>query len=165
MKILVFGPSGSGKTYLADSFKKSGINAYDADKIKGLSSWYDRQGKKIAAPTTAREALDNHYSFLWSKKFLEKFLAEFKDVFIFGGSGNVFDVLYLFDKIFFLKVDPEIQKERLQSPSRETPLMDFDENEMIIWGDWLEQEAKKRNIPFVDASLTPEEIFDFMNSG
>jgi adenylate kinase family enzyme len=102
MKILVFGPSGSGKTYIAHALRQAGINAFDANEIKGLSAWY-KQGKKVPAPSSADEALNEHYAFLWSKNFLEEFLAQFTEVYLFGGSGNLFDVIDLFDKVFFLK--------------------------------------------------------------
>jgi len=138
MKVLIFGPSGSGKTYTSHALQKKGINAYDDGDIKGLSCWYDKYGNKIMAPGTAGEALDNHYSFLWSKRFLEKFLRDFTDVYVFGGSGNLFDVLDLFDKVFFLKVEPQLQKERILSSSRETPLMDMNANGIITWGDGVE---------------------------
>jgi adenylate kinase family enzyme len=101
MKVLIFGPSGSGKTYISHALQQSGINAYDCDEIKGLSAWYNQQGEKIAAPATANKANTNHYSFLWSRTFLENFLAQFKDVYLFGGSGNVFNMIDLFDKVFF----------------------------------------------------------------
>lgn len=164
MKILVFGPSGSGKTYISQRLKARGVNAYDDGDIKGLSAWYDKHGKKVDAPRTAREAFDNHYSFLWSKRVLKNFLDKFSDVYVFGGSGNIFDVISLFDKVYFLKIDPQIQKQRiLHSSSRETPQMDFDESGIVTWGDWLEQEAGRRNIPFIDASLSPEEIYEIVS--
>ena len=162
MKIFVFGPSGSGKTYLAQGLQRIGVNAYDDGDINGLSAWYDRQGHKIAEPKTAVEAISNHYSFLWNKSVLEAFVSRFKDVYIFGGSGNIFDMLSLFDKTFFLKIDPQIQKERILHSPRPTPLMDTNENGVVIWRAWLEQEAKKRNIPFIDASLTSSEIFEII---
>jgi len=162
MKVFVFGPSGSGKTYVSHALQKSGINAYDDADIEGLSAWYDRQGRKIAAPDTADEAINNQYSFLWSKKVLKEFVNRFKDVYIFGGSGNIFNMLDLFDKTFFLKVEPQIQKERILNSPRPTPLMDINDNGIVIWGEWLEQEAKKRHIPFIDASLTPKEIFEII---
>jgi len=165
MKVLVFGPSGSGKTYVSQALQKSGINAYDDSDIRGLSAWYDKQGNKIAAPGTADEALGNHYSFLWSRRFLEKFLNKFTDVYVFGGSGNIFDMLDLFDKVFFLKVEPQIQRERIINSPRPTPLMDISKTGIVTWGDWLEQEAKNRNIPFINASLTPKEIFDIISHG
>ena len=164
MKVFVFGPSGSGKTYISHALRNSGINACDASDIPELSSWYDRHGRKVPSPTIADEAINNHYSFLWSKKVLEKFVNQFEDVYIFGGSGNMFDMLDLFNKSFFLKVSPELQKERILHSSRPTPLMDVNGNGIVIWGDWLEEEAKKRNIPFIDAALKPKEIFEIIST-
>jgi len=159
MKVLIFGPSGSGKTYVSKAWKLKGINAYEDRDIKNLSSWYDKNGNKVVAPGTAHEALANHYSFLWSKRVLRRFLNAHQDAFVFGGSGNIFDVTNLFDRTFFLKIEVKIQKERILHSSRETPLMDFDEEDIVIWGDWIEEEAKKRNIPFIDATLSPDQIF------
>jgi len=65
----------------------------------------------------------------------------------------------LFDKIYFLKVEPELQKERILNATQRNPAMDKNEHGLVIWGDWLEQEAKKYNIPFIDASLPPQQIF------
>lgn len=159
MKVLLFGPSGSGKTYVSQALKKQGVNAFDDGEINDLSGWYNMQGEKVATPTTAREALDNHYSFLWSKRVLKAFIDKYDEVYVFGGSGNIFNMFNIFDKVFFLKIDPTIQKERIMHSSRATPLMDFDENGIVTWGDWLEQEAVKRNIPFIDATLSPDQIF------
>ncbi len=163
MKVLVFGPSGSGKTYVSQILKKQGINAYDDGDIPGLSAWYDKQGNKVVAPVTAREALSNRYSFLWSKRVLKKFLDKFSDVYVFGGSGNILDVTGLFDKVFFLHVAPDIQKDRILHSSRATPLMDFDESGIVTWGNWMAEEAKKRNIPFINATLSPGEIFEIIS--
>jgi hypothetical protein len=37
--------------------------------------------------------------------------------------------------------------------------MDFKQNELIVWGQWLEAEAMKNKIPFLDGALTPLEIY------
>jgi adenylate kinase family enzyme len=163
MKVLIFGPSGSGKTFVSKMLKDEGINAFDGDDIAGLSAWYDRDGRKVAEPKTAGEAMANRYSFLWSKKFLAGFLERFSDVYIFGGSGNIANVFDLFDKVYFLKIDPELQKERLLNGSRPNPLMDKNEDSVVVWGEWLEEFAKKHNIPFIDASQTPQQIFEVIS--
>jgi hypothetical protein len=160
MKVLVFGPSASGKTYVAKVLQAQGINAFDDGDIAGLSNWYDRNGKKVTEPASPEEASEKQYSFLWSRKFLASFLADHQDVFIFGGSGNIANVLDLFDQVYFLKIDPALQKQRLLSPDRPTPYLDFDEKgEPIIWGDWLEDLALDKGIPFVDANQSPEAIY------
>ncbi|WP_345107360.1 hypothetical protein [Mucilaginibacter panaciglaebae] len=52
-----------------------------------------------------------------------------------------------------------MQKKRLTSPDRPTPLMDVNDDGFITWGDWFEQMAKEKNIPFIEADQTPEQIF------
>ncbi len=164
MKILVFGPSGSGKTYVANELHKMGLNTFDADQITGLSAWYDRNGQKVPEPQSANEALNNHYSFLWSRRFLSTFLSKFNDVFIFGGSGNLFDLLDLFDRVYFLKINLQTQNERIQKSTTRNSRLDFQNNDIVIWGQWLEEEAKKKNIPFVDGTLSPKEIYSIISS-
>ena len=159
MKVLVFGPSGSGKTYVSHTLQKKGINAYDADDIEDLFAWYDRSGKEVPPPQSADVAMKNQYAFLWSKKMLARFLEQFSEIYIFGGSGNVTDMFDLFDSVYFLQVEPGLQKERLSSTSRKNPLMDSNDEGIVIWGGWFEEFAKKRHIPFIDASQTPEQIF------
>lgn len=159
MKVLIFGPSGSGKSYTVKALKHLGINAVDDCEIEGLSKWYDQHGNKVADPLTADEAIKNQYAFLWSKKAMAAFLAKFQTVYVFGGSGNVSSVMDLFDKVCFLKVDPELQRERLRSPERPNSLMDVNAEGPIIWGEWLEELARSKNIPFIDASQSPEQIF------
>ncbi|GCE29753.1 hypothetical protein KDA_52370 [Dictyobacter alpinus] len=157
MKVLIFGPAGVGKTYVSSALKTLGINAFDADEIEGLSSWYDRDGKKVATPKNAEEVFAKHYSFLWSRTFLKAFLAQYPDVYLFGGSGNVTAMFDLFEKVYFLKVEANLQKERLTHSSRKNAM-----NE-VRWGQWLETDARNRGVPFIDASLTPEQIFTLIN--
>ncbi len=160
MKVLVFGPSGSGKTYISSNLRNLGINAVDADKIEDLSSYYDGQGNKVECPDDAgKEFLDNH-SFLWDRKFLEDYLNKNPDIHLFGASGNIFEMLDLFDKVYFLKVNPDLQKERLLHESIENPMgnTEYQRENAVKWGQQLEQKAKTLDIKFIDATLSPEEI-------
>lgn len=166
MKVLVFGPSGSGKTYISSKLRKLGINAVDADLIEDLSSWYDRQGNKVKYPEDADEVFLNNHSFLWNRKFLEDYLAKVADIYLFGASGNIFDMLDLFDKVYFLKVNPDLQKERLTHQLRENPMgnTEYQRENAVRWGLELEQKAKNSGIKFIDATLGPEEIFRLIES-
>ena len=164
MKVLVFGPSGSGKTYVSSELRKLGVNAIDADAIKELSSWYDGAGNKITYPENADQIfLDNH-SFLWDREFLKDYLNKNPNIYLFGASGNIFHMLDLFDKVYFLKIDPEIQKERLTYESRENPMgnTEYQRENAVIWGQELEEKARKLNIPFIKATLSPKEIIEII---
>ena len=164
MKVLVFGPSGSGKTYVSSELRKLGVNAIDAYAIKELSSWYDGAGNKITYPENADQIfLDNH-SFLWDREFLKDYLNKNPNIYLFGASGNIFYMLDLFDKVYFLKIDPEIQKERLTYESRENPMgnTEYQRENAVIWGQELEEKARKLNIPFIKATLSPKEIIEII---
>lgn len=161
MKILIFGPSGSGKTYVSAKLREIDVNAVDADLIEGLSSWYDGQRNKVKYPEDAdQDFLDNH-EFLWDKDFLKDYLNKNPDIYLFGLSGNIFDMLDLFDKVYFLKVDHELLKDRLIHESRENPMgkTEYQRRAVINYAKMLEEKSKELGIEFIDATLTPEEIY------
>jgi dephospho-CoA kinase len=160
MKILIFGPSGAGKTFVSSKLREQGIPAVDADMIDGLSSWFDEKGNKVAYPKDAgKEFLENH-DFFWDREFLKEYLRQHETIYLFGGSGNIFEMLDLFDKVFFLKIDPKIQIERLKHPSRANPMgsTEYQRQLAVDWGQALEQQAQKRNVPMIDGNQTPAEI-------
>ncbi len=165
MKILIFGPSGSGKTFFSNKLSKQGFNAFDADQIKGLSGWYDKNGQKIFNPKDLHQVFNNNYSFLWSRRVLRIFLSKYEHVLVFGGAGNIFDMIDLFDSTYFLKVDVKTQKERIQKSTERNSGFDSRNNELVIWGQWLEEEAIKMNIPFINGNLSPDEIYSIIYSG
>ena len=160
--ILIIGPSGSGKTYISASLRKQGINAPDADFIEGLSGWFGAGGKQVTYPKNAdKEFLDNN-EFLWNRDFLSKFLQDQQnDIYLFGMSGNVFDMIELFDKVYFLKTSPEILAQRLRHESRENPMgkTDYQLRNALSWAKEIEEKAKKIDIETIDANQNPEQIY------
>lgn len=163
MKILVTGPSGSGKTYLNEKFKQMGINAFDSDLIQNLDSWYYREEKVPTPENIDKQFLDNH-SFLWDRKVLEEFLKSQADVIIFGMSGNAFEMIDLFDKVYFLKVPPEVLEQRVQHETRENPMgKTAEQREAVVgWAKEIENEAKKLDLEFIDGTLPSIELFKIL---
>lgn len=160
MKILIIGPSGAGKTHLSKEFRKMGLNAFDADELEGLHGWYNWQKKRVRFPHDAgKEFLDNH-EFLWDRKFLENFLAQNPDVYLFGNSGNASKMADLFDKIYFLKTPKEILLERLDHQSRTNPMgkTEAQKQAVIEWAEKNEKDARRLNAEFLDGTLSAEEI-------
>lgn len=159
--VLVFGPSGAGKTYLSSKLKDMGVRTVDADSIHGLGNWFDSNNNKVTMPDDAGpEFLDNH-SFLWDKNFLKNYLEKNEGIYLFGVSGNIFEVFELFDKIYFLDVSPETMNERLQHSTRQNPMgkTEYQRNNAVEWGMQLREKAREYDIEFLDANLSPEEIF------
>lgn len=162
MKVVIIGPSGSGKTYFSGHLRKLGLNALDADSINGLSSWYDGSGNKVEFPNNAgADFLDNH-SFLWNRDYLIKFLKESPDLYLFGLAGNIFDMVNLFDKVYFLKVPDQIIDERLQHGSRENSMgkTEYQREVVLKYAQEIEEKAKNSGIKFIDGTLSPEELLE-----
>lgn len=160
--ILIIGPSGAGKTYISATLRKQGIHAMDADLVEGLAGWFGAGGNEVVYPENAdKKFLDNH-EFLWNRKFLWKFLHEQQDdLYLFGMSGNVFDMVDLFDKIYFLKTSPEILAQRLRHENRENPMgrTDYQLQNALNWVKEIEERAKKIDSEMIDANQTPNQIY------
>lgn len=158
-KILIIGPSGSGKTHISAELRKSGINAIDADLVPGLSGWFDKQGKEVEYPEDAGKGfLDNH-EFLWNKKFLKDYLEKQGEVYLFGLSGNVFDVTDLFDRVYFLKVERQVLAENLRHESRENPMgrTDYQLENALKYAEEIERKAGEVGIEIIDATGKPSD--------
>lgn len=153
-KVLIIGPSGSGKTYISAELRRRDINAVDADLITGLSDWFDRNGNKVDYPKDAdKEFLENH-EFLWDKKFLREFLDKQKEVYLFGLSGNIFSVIDLFDKVYFLKVNPQVLAKNLRRVNRKNLMgrTDYQLENALRYAGEIEIKANKLGIEFIDAT-------------
>jgi adenylate kinase family enzyme len=164
--ILVIGPSGSGKTYISAALRAKGVNAPDADLIEGLSDWVDGSGKRVAYEVNAgKEFLDNH-EFVWHKEFLINFLKDQKQIYLFGMSGNIFEMLDLFDEVYFLKAPPQLLAERLRHESRQNPMgrTDYQLQNALNWAKTIEDRAKQAGIKMIDAAKSPEEILREISS-
>lgn len=160
MKVLVMGTSGTGKSYLAKELQKLDVKAVDADEIKGLHGWYNWRKERVPFPKDAgKEWLDNH-EFLWDRKFLEEYLKEEKDIYFFGMSGNAFEMIDLFDKVYFLKVPDNMIVERLDHESRENPMgkTDLQKEAVIEYARFGEEKADKLKIQKIDGTLSSLEI-------
>lgn len=160
------GPSGAGKTHTSAYLRSKGVNAIDADTVDGLAGYFNGKGEEVECqPDADKEFLDNH-EFLWNRSFLEKYLADNQEIYIFGMSGNVFQMLDLFDKVFFLKAPQEVLAERLRHESRENPMgkTDYQLKNALEWAKEIEEEASDLGVTMIDATSTPQQIFEQIQS-
>lgn len=161
-KILITGMPYSGKSFICDFLKKKGENVFDADNIKGLGHWFDKNGNKVDfLRGSTKEWLDSH-DFLWDKKFLRSWLEEQKaTIYLFGLSANVLDVISLFDKIYYLDISPEVLKKRFTNNKRTNSMGRTVEQQETILRDLsgFAQKAKENGLIFVQADQSPEDIY------
>lgn len=165
-KILITGIPYSGKSYVSTYLHNIHKNIVDADKIKGLGKWFDKNGNIVAFPENAnKEWLDTH-NYLWDKKFLHSWLNEQKStIYLFGLASNVLDVTDLFDKTFYLDVSPEVLQERFIKNERTNPMGQTKEQQAKILNNLgvFAQKAKGKGLIFIQANQTPEEIYKIVS--
>jgi len=137
-----------------------GLNAVDADTIEDLHGWFDGKGNKVKYPELAdEEFLDNH-QFLWDKKYLEKYLEDKEDVYLFGLSGNIFEMRDLFNKVYFLDVLDEVILERLKKDDRENPMgkTEYQQKVVLDYARKIKDKALKLGIKMIDGTKWAKEI-------
>lgn len=158
--ILITGPSGSGKTYIATALAQLDVCAVDADKVVGLSGWFDANGMRMRYPLDASEAFLRTHRFLWERSRLKVFLDKHSRVILLGSSRNVFEMLDLFDRVFFLKAGRDLLTERLRSNLRTNPMGRTEHQLEYCLANALADEAiaGKFRIPMLDATASPEQL-------
>lgn len=169
-RVLITGPGGSGKTTLAEFFQIKGKNAIDAD-LAGIGAWFDQNGIEVEIPIDLdmseinKWAEDNGLTWHWKRDALVKLLSNFNEVFVMGSARNAFDLVSLFDKVYYLFADEQLILDRLKK--RTVTGANYHDN-----GRTHEQrmeivrkikpkliEARERGFEFIDASLTPLQLF------
>lgn len=171
LKILITGPGGSGKTTLADYFQSRGKNAVDAD-LAGIGSWLDQGGSEIEIPYDLdtykinRWAEANDLTWHWRKDSLVELLQKYDEIFVMGSAKNAFSLASLFDRVYYLEAEEHLILERLKERAMSRNSYHDNgstyEQRMVIIKKIKPKirEARIRGFEFIDASLTPEEIFN-----
>lgn len=163
MKIAIIGPPGTGKSYLSVKMRERGYPAYDADSIVELGYWIDKKGKKVINhPEKVDFNWVKKHDFVWDIDYLTKFIITHKNIYFFGMSANAYNILHLFDKVYYLNLATKkifkrlIDNQRTNYYGKEEKL-----RKSII--DSIPQQhknAKKRDFVILDANLSENEIIE-----
>lgn len=168
--VLITGPGGSGKTTLAKYFNSKGKPAIDAD-LAGIGVWKDQNGVEIKVPEDQDMtkinswAEENNLNWHWRPEDLNNLLLGYELVYVMGSAKNAFTLSKLFDKVYYLHAEEQLILERLRKRARSGE--SYHDN-----GKTYEQqleiirkikprimEARERGFEFIDAALTPEDIY------
>ena len=115
----IAGMSGSGKSAVGIALRHRGYHVIDTDDEAGLSMWVHRETHQpVAEPSHQpfpQAWLDEHI-WVWNVDTLRALIADpTHDLIIFcGGSHNEEDCDHMFDRTFYLMIDDETMKARLQ---------------------------------------------------
>jgi hypothetical protein len=162
--VLVTGLSGSGKTYLSGYFRQNGINAHDSEEFNHLSSWIDRNGLTVAMPKDPTGQWLSEHSKLWDREKIKGLLRKNAQFYLFGYVTNVYSFIDLFNSAYYLRADSYLISQRLMREDRANTFGRLDSQRELILSMITSSEEKARNagFKFIDASLTPKQIFDII---
>jgi dephospho-CoA kinase len=160
--ILITGITGSGKSAVCDELKKRGYKAYDIEIMEGLFNLVDNKTGKIVNGYDNKnlEWVKRHDWVCNRKKLQELVRKNAKDVaFYCGTAGNLDELLFLFGKIFLLKVSPKILRERLSTRKsndygRTSEVQDW----IIEWKDWWEKHMIENGAIVIGADRGIKEV-------
>jgi shikimate kinase len=161
--ILITGLSGTGKTHLYKFFKEKGKNSYDADEA--LGRWVDKKTGKPKTPTKKEEEQARGIDWGWDGRKLNRILKQNNEVYLFGGlSEHTTQFVRLFDKIYYLYAGKELILQRLRSKDRNNDFGRHPEQRRLIisWIKYAAERAKREGFEFIDAALSPQQIFNII---
>ena len=173
-RVLVTGPSGAGKTTLAEYFRKRGADAVDADTAD-IGVWLDSVGNKVQPPHDIGERA-GQWAFMmglrwnWDVSRLKALLEGTSEIYLFGGAYNVYNVIGLFDRRYYLDADAKLLAERLKSRAAEGKSRhgwgETEEQRSVILSELDEdrKNAAKAGLEFIDAHLPLDQIFEIVTS-
>lgn len=165
-KVLIIGPPGSGKTYLSKRFWELGLNSVDADSVEGLSKWIDRRGNETTYRSNGGGEWLKTHEFVWDRKVLIDYLRKSRELYLFGVSDNIYEMIDLFDAVYYLDLVPAELEKRLTNQERRNPVGRTEEERRVVMreAERLREKARDLGVEYVDASLTPDEVLKRIRS-
>lgn len=159
MNILITGRSGSGKSTVCRELQKQDYLAFDGDNVHGLARWVDAKTGVPVSIDSDKVIDKSKVLWAWDTAVLAELLATHDGIILCGSADNDLDFFGLFDKVFVLTLQPEIQRERIVNRTEHNygKLPEMQERILVEQAAFMKRAAKLGAIK-VDATRTPAEI-------
>jgi broad-specificity NMP kinase len=160
--ILITGVAGTGKSVICNKLNKLGYKALGIEDIDGLFAMIDKKtGKQFKNFDNDNLELVKQADWICNKKKLQHLMRKKSNELVFycGTASNLNDLLYLFDKIFLLKVNQKVLRQRLSTRTSN----DFGRTAEVqrwvfSWKKWWENHMKEKGAIIIDANRSLREI-------
>ena len=167
--VFVTGVTGAGKSTLCGRLNDMGYKAYDIERISGLFKRVNTETGEIVS-NHDNDNLEDVKTGEWicDKEMLRGIIEKEEDEISFycGSVSNYDEIVSLFDKVFLLRVRPEIMRQRLSSRKKgESGRLKEIQDWIMTWKDWWENDISEKGAVVINAdngmSEVAEEIIEF----
>jgi dephospho-CoA kinase len=160
--ILITGVAGSGKSAVCDELRKRGYKAYGIEDMEGLFTMVDKTTGKIAENYNNDNLKSvKQHNWICNKSKLQELVHKNPKgiVFYCGVASNLDEILFLFDKIFLLKVSPKILRERLSTrKSNDFGRTSEVQKWIFSWKKWWEKHMQEKGAITINANRNLKEL-------
>ncbi len=156
MKYVITGVLGSGKSAIGRLLKDEGYKVIDVDYEPGLAEWVDKKtGEPIRSSKNNPPEWYETHDWVWNRDKLKQLLndSSHNSIFICGITSNQTENLDLFDKIFLLKANELVLRDRLANRG------DQNINQVFDWQNSFEDEMIKHGAVVIDANKSLDEVY------
>jgi len=160
--ILITGVAGSGKSAVCDELNDLGYKAFGIEDIDGLFTMVDQKtGKPVKNFDFDNFESAKQTDWICDKNKLQRLMCKNSGgiVFYCGTASNIDDLLPLFDKIFLLKVNQKVLRERLSKRTSNDFGRTPEIQEWILsWKKSWEDRRIEKGAIVIDASRSLQEV-------
>jgi broad-specificity NMP kinase len=163
--IYVTGAPGAGKTTLQNELKRRGYDARDLDNPAFGGPHNKQSGERVTIPPADQRTpawFEAHEWRIYHKAFDElKTAAKDNDIIICGVAASDGEILHVFDKIIYLKLDDRSLTERLKSRAdNDYGKNDFELQEILNRKHGLDTKYASADVTVINAEKTLTEVVD-----
>jgi dephospho-CoA kinase len=160
----ITGISGTGKSSVVEKLAEKGVFSIDADSVKGLTHWIDRDTKKITewSPGMSDEWYKKH-QYICNKEKLTNLIKNSpeKIVAVAGLFNNRSELRDLFDKVFLLQCKEETFLKRITERENHNFGKHILEQENILsWYKNFEREVLEEGAISINTDRSLAEVVD-----
>lgn len=110
---LVTGRSGTGKSTLREEFSNRGLTTFDGDTYPNLAGWVIKATGE-STDVDLNEPIDlERIGWYWNREVLASMVKQHPNALLCGSADNQLELFDMFDGVFVLTLDPEVQRQRI----------------------------------------------------
>lgn len=160
----ITGISGTGKSTVVEKLAEKGVFPIDADSVKGLTHWIDKETKEKSEWHAGMSDAwyKKHQYICYKEKLIDLINSSSKDIVIVAGLfNNRSELRELFDKVFLLQCKEEtFMKRIIERESHDFGKHPLDQENILSWYKNFERGVLEEGAILINTDRPLEEVVE-----